>query len=106
MAISIYADEPTHLEWDAATREFSEPKTPPAGPIFTIRAHDYWWTQQRVQPASEDKEGNLKDIRDTVTACLLAIDGSAESAERFKTNPSAKALIPLYNAIINHTLGN
>lgn len=110
MAISILADETTDLEWDAEAHEFIAPRTPPIGPIFTIRPVDYWHANTHaVDLGATDKDkkaANREAITNAIEWSLVAIDGDKATANRFKLAPGIRVTIPLFNAIWAHTLGN
>lgn len=100
MTVSIFAGATTDLYWNAEAREFTT--TANDGPKFTVQQLDFWQAQVLYDKSLSESER----CRALLTAGLVHVDGSKETAARFIASPNALMVNPLINQIVANTLGN
>lgn len=81
--------------------ELGEFRLDETGPVFQIRAIDYW----AIQPALSETDATAK-VRKVLEAGLLAIDGDEAAAKEFLERPSVRYVNPLFEAVWQLTWGN
>jgi len=99
--MQVLAGAETYLRWDGQTGTYAPKTAKGKGPVFTIRALDYFTAQGVL-----NDDDAVEKIRKCIAAGLVAIDGDEAKAEEFKVNPRAPMVNPLFNEIWMSTWGN
>ena len=99
MPQQITAGETQDVQFDG--KQFVPADKAVEGPVFTIRALDYFTALE-----AQGKDSEVETARVAIAAGVVAIDGDKGKASKFAAAPRASLGTPIFNAVWGLTWGN